>query len=125
MRRQTEVARYHLGPVASACVFLCCLVALPPSAQAQVLRGWIVDSATSTGLPHARVALEDSSGVVRFHARTDSLGRYGLAFHPGRYRIVVSLRGYQTFRANLFQFGDTVPPNYIALARRVHPLGPR
>lgn len=94
------------------------LALAPVAATAQALSGQIVDSASSAGLPAATVALVDSAGTARFHTRTDSLGWYRLRYRPGRYRIRVSHPGYETFDAELYDFGDTVPPNYIALARR-------
>ncbi|MCH7473409.1 MAG: carboxypeptidase regulatory-like domain-containing protein, partial [Gemmatimonadetes bacterium] len=76
-------------------------------AHAQVLRGVLVDSATSLPIDAAFVVLLGASGVERARILTDGLGRFVLrAPEPGGYRLKSERIGYRSVLSPLFQLGD-------------------
>ena len=80
---------------------------LPTPAHAQVLRGVLVDSATSLPIDAAFVVLLGASGVERARILTDGLGRFVLrAPEPGGYRLKSERIGYRSVLSPLFQLGD-------------------
>ena len=93
---------------------LCLLIALAPSASAQVLQGTIDGNVTDTSgaaIPGATVtATNDQTGVVR-SVETNAIGAYSLpTLPPGVYTLEVTFEGFQTAR----QTGVEVNPNAVA-----------
>lgn len=109
---------FHLSPIVAALL----AATLPIQLEAQIVRGTVVDSATSSPVPEAAVNLlrQDSQVVAR--ERTDGRGQFRLrARDAGQYRVRVQRIGYRPLESALQVSGDTMlqftlAPNPVELS---------
>ena len=99
MRNRVGRNTFKAGLIVPAGALLFCLVAVfPSSAEAQIVRGRLLDSESEWPIINGSVTLLDSLGVAVDRALSDSAGNFELAGpHPGPFSIKGRGVGYQGF----------------------------
>lgn len=114
MRRPTGHTNRCLCPLL---LFLLLATGIPQGADAQSVRGRLLDPDGQTGLGSAMMVLEDRSGNEVDRALSRSNGLFLLeAPAPGSYRLRAERIGYSTTHSDFFDLatGETVTQNLVA-----------
>lgn len=107
----------------SACLVLFVLLPMPTGADAQVVRGRVLDDADDRPVATAVVRLVDPTGESLAVTVADSAGRYSMTVpEPGVYRLEAERIGYEPFETPLLETGDETRTYALDLLLRRSPV---
>lgn len=98
----------HRRPAVCAATVVLLLTGSTIRADAQIVRGRVIESATNTGLEAVSLTLLDERRDPRLSTTSDANGRFHLRLsQSGRYALRVELQGYRGFVAEAVIVGAT------------------